>query len=90
VQPACRGFGDVGFENLTFVIYGPPKIMLDAIDLHEDLIEMRLPLSMLSHVGGALRSDLSGKDGTKAIDSESHTLMADIDPAFMQQVFDIA
>lgn len=45
---------------------------------------MPLPLIMLSHVWGALRSDLSGEDWTKATTPEPHALMADIDPALVQ------
>ena len=72
------------------MIDGAAQVVLDAIDLHKDLIEMPLQLSMLAHVGGALRSDLSGEDRAKPIDPVPHAFMADIDPTLMQKVFDIA
>ena len=43
------GFGDVAFQHLTFMIDGAPEVMLYAIDLHEDLIQVPLPPSMLAH-----------------------------------------
>lgn len=82
--------GDIAFQNFTSVIDGTPEIMLHLINLHEDLIQVPLPLSLLAHVGSAFRSDLSSKDWTKSIDLHPHTFMADIDPALMEQVFDIS
>ena len=66
------------------MIDGAPKVVLDAVDLHEDFIQMPLPLSMLSHVGRTFRSDLSREDRPKAIDPEPYTLMADIDAPFVK------
>ena len=63
--------------------------MLDAIDLYKDLIHVPLPLSVLAQVGGTLRSDLAGEDWTETVDPRSDAFMADVDPAFVQQVFDI-
>ena len=64
------GFGDVSFQHLALVIDSAPEIMLHAINLHEDLIQVPLPLCVLAHVGCALRSDLPGEDWAKA--SRSH------------------
>lgn len=50
----CRllipGLSDVAFQYFTFVIDGAPEVMLHAIDLHEDLIQVPLPLCVLAHV----------------------------------------
>ena len=90
----CRllipGFGDVAFQHFTFVIDGAPEVMLDAVDFHEDFIEMPVPLSMLTHVGCTLGSDLAGEDRTKTIDPKPDAFMADIDSTLMKQVFDVA
>ena len=72
------------------MVDGALKVMLDAIDLHKDLIEMPLPLSMLAHVGGAFRSDLAGEDRTRPVDPKTNAFLANVDPALMQKVFDIA
>ena len=44
------GLGDVALQDFSFMIDGSPQVVLDAIDLHEDLIEVPLPLSVLPHV----------------------------------------
>ncbi|GAB5457866.1 MAG: hypothetical protein Hens3KO_08960 [Henriciella sp.] len=62
---------------------------MHTIDLYEDLIQMPLPLSMLAYVGDALRSNLACEDWTKPVDPKPHTLMAEIDPSLMEEVFDI-
>jgi len=84
------GLGNVALEHLTFMIDGTPEVMLVPVDLHENLIEMPLPLSMLTHVGGALRSDLTGEDRAEPIDPEPHAFMADIDPTLVKKVFNIS
>ena len=71
------------------MIDGAPEVVLDAVNPHENLVEMPLPLSVLAHVGRALRSDFADEEWAKPIDPESHAFMADIDPAFMTQVFGI-
>jgi len=71
------------------MIDGAPEIVLDSIDLHEDLIQVPLPLRMLSHVGGSLRSDLASEHRTKPVHPSPNALMADIDPSLMEQVFNI-
>ena len=83
------GFGDVAFQHFAFMVDGAPEVMLDAIDLHENLVEVPLPLGVQAHARGALRSDLSGEDRSKSIHPEPHAFMAYVDPAFMKQVFDV-
>ena len=67
-----------------------PKIVLDAIDLYKHLIQVPLPLRVLTHIGGSFRPDLTREDRTKVIDPSPDALMANIDTAFMQQVLNIA
>ena len=72
------------------MINGAPEIMPDAIDLHENLIQVPLPLRVLAHVRRPLRSDLAGEDWTKPVDPKTNAFVADVDPTLMQKVFDIA
>ena len=72
------------------MVDGALKVMLDAIDLHKDLIEMPLPLSMLAHVGGAFRSDLAGEDWTKPVDPKTNAFMANIDAPFLEEIFHVS
>ena len=82
--------GDAAIQHLAFVIDSAPYVMLDAIDLRVHLIQVPFPLGVLALESGALRSDLSGEDWTKAVGPNSHALMADIDTASMMKVFDIS
>lgn len=68
----------------------PPKIVLNVIDFHENHVEMPLPLSVLAQVGGSLRSDLAGENWTETADPEPDAFMANIDSAFVQEVFHTA
>ena len=77
-------------EHFAFVVDGSRKVMVNPIDLHKGLIKVPSPLSMLTHGSRAFRSDLAREDRTEAIDPEPHALMADVDPAFVQQVFHIS
>jgi len=58
--------------------------MLDAVDLHKDLVQVPLPLRVLAHVRRPLRSDLAGEDRTEPVDPEPYALMANVDPALLQ------
>ena len=35
---------DIAFQHLTFVIHGAPKIVRLAVDLHENLVQVPLPV----------------------------------------------
>ena len=63
--------------------------MLNAVYLHEDFVEMRLPLSDLAHIVGSPLADFSGEMRAEPIDPEPDTFMADVDTALVEQVFDI-
>ncbi|MDG1827203.1 MAG: hypothetical protein P8H62_13160 [Henriciella sp.] len=64
--------------------------MLLAIDLDEDLIQVPAPLRTLPHRLRSSLADRRGKDRSKSVPPVSHALMAHIDTAFMEQVFDIS
>ena len=66
-----------------------PEIVGLAIDLHEDLIEMPLPLGDLSHVAGSTHPDLAREHGPETINPEPYAFVANIDSALMQKIFDI-
>ena len=67
-----------------------PKVVLNAIDLYEDLIQVPLPLSVLAHENRSLLSDFASECRAKSIDPESHALVANVDAALVEQVLDIA
>lgn len=81
---------DVALKDLTFVINGPPKIVLFAVELYERLIKVPAPLAIAAHAANALPPNVSRKDWTKPISPQPHRLKANIDPALEQQVFHAA
>ena len=64
-------FRDNGFQHLTFVINGPPKIMPLAIYLHKDLVHMPLPFGVGSKLLNTLSSGLRSKHRTKPVPTVS-------------------
>lgn len=86
---AISAFGDKGFEHLTFVIDGPPKVMGLAIYLHEHLVQMPLPLRPGTKTIGPLPSDLRREHWTETIPPVPHRLMTNIDAALVEKIFDV-
>src|ERR1700722_4092657 len=68
----------------------PPEIAELAVDLHERLIQMPMPLDEAAHVRGASLADLGGEHRAKPIPPEPDGLVADVDPALGQEIFDVA
>ena len=71
------------------MIDSAPQVMCLAINLHKDLIEVPLPLGDLAHIACPADADLSSEHRPKTINPEPYALMANVDAAFMQQIFDI-
>src|SRR5271170_6469551 len=67
-----------------------PEIAELAVDLHERLIQMPTPLDEAAHVRGTSLADLGGEHWTKPVPPEPDGLVADVDPAFGQQILDVA
>ena len=80
---------DNNLQNLAFMIHGPPEAVSLAIDLHEDLVDVPLPLGVRPQLLNTFSSDLRGEHRTQAVPPVPHCLVAHIDPAFVQQVFHI-
>ena len=57
----------VAFEHLTLVIYDPPKIVHLTVNLHENLIEIPLPVQVNVHLINARLAYLGRKHRTKSI-----------------------
>lgn len=87
-RPPITRLRDEALKNLPFVIDGPPEVMPLAIDLHEDLVEMPTPAARFHPFDPAL-PDLGGKHGTKPVPPIPHRLVADIDTALVEEIFDI-
>ena len=61
----------------------------DAVDLHEDFVEVPAPLGQGWHPADPSSQYLGREHGTKAVPPQPHALMADLD-APLRQVPDVA
>ncbi|SLN33258.1 hypothetical protein RUM8411_01419 [Ruegeria meonggei] len=90
MPPACFDVWYDCFQHLAFVINSPPKIMPLAIHLQEYLIHVPLPFGERAQLLDTLPSDLSGKQRAEPVPPIADGFVADIDPAFMQQIFHVS
>jgi hypothetical protein len=81
---------DHRFRSLALMIDGPPEIAELAVDLHEDLIQMPTPLDVPAHMRNPALSDLGSEHRAKPVPPKTDGLMADVDPAFGQEILDVA
>ena len=71
------------------MIRGPPKVVRFTVNLYENLVQMRLPVRIGTHPADPVSPDFGGKQRPKPVPPKSNCLMADVDPALMQKVFNI-
>ena len=72
------------------MIDGPPDVMRQAVALHKHLVELPAPVFATAHSIHSLVPGFRSKQRTKPVPPITHRFVADPDPAFVQQVFDIA
>ncbi len=70
------------------MIDGAPQVMHLPVDPYENLVQVPLPVRIRLVMNPPL-SYLSSEHRTESIPPEPYRLVADIDAAFMQQVFDL-
>jgi hypothetical protein len=61
-----------------------------AVNLHEDFVQMPLPIRTTAHLVATADPDPSSKYRAKSIPPVSHHFAADIDPTLVQQVFGVS
>ena len=83
------GLGDKAFQDLTFVIDGAPKVVPLAVDLHENLVEMPLPMARSQTLDPTL-PDLRGEHRPEPMPPKSNCFVADIDTPFMQKILNVS
>jgi hypothetical protein len=86
---AITALRDKAFKDFPLVINGPPKVVRLAVNLHEHLIQMPLPMYPSPHSINPSTADLSGKHRAKSVPPRPNRLMADVDAGFMQKIFHI-
>jgi len=71
------------------VVNRSPKIVGFSADSYEHFVEMPAPPCSGPHLSGTLLPNLGRKQGTKPVPPGSYRLVADIDPAFLEQILDL-
>lgn len=82
-------FRDEAFEHLTLMIDSAPEVMLYAVDLRENFVEMPLAMSKCAHRDGPASLYLSSKYLTETVPSVAHRLMRDIDAPLVEEILDV-
>src|SRR3984957_13574055 len=82
--------GDHRLQDFAFMVDGAPKIAELAVDLHKRLVQVPAPLRMGAHVRDASLTDLGGEHRAKPVPPEPDGLVADVDPALGQEIFDVS
>lgn len=71
------------------MIHGTPKVMLLAIDLYENLIQVPLPIGIGAEILDAFPADLGGEYRAEPIPPKADRFVAYVDATLVQQVLDI-
>jgi hypothetical protein len=72
------------------VINRAPHAVPLAVDLHEHLVHVPLPIRVCTHFLDTFTADFNGKHRAKSIPHVPYSFVAEVDPALVQQVLDIA
>ena len=66
-----------------------PEVMSLTTDLHKDLVQAPLPLRTLLHALRSTFADLVREVSAEAVHPVTNRFVANVDAAFMEQVFNI-
>jgi len=72
------------------VNYGAPEVNDVAVELHVHLVEVSSPMSEAAHARDALPANVASEHRTGSVPPLPHGLVADVDAALEQQVFDVS
>jgi hypothetical protein len=76
-------------SKIAFVVNSSPKVVRLAIDLHENLAQVQLPVRIGSHPAYPVSPDLRRKHRAKSVPPKPDSFMADLDATLVQQILDI-
>jgi hypothetical protein len=85
--PALR---DKAFQDFPLVIHGPPKVVRLAVNLHENFVQVPLPVRIRPQLLHPLPPDFGSKHRAKSVPPKPNRLMADVDAAFVQKILHIS
>jgi hypothetical protein len=81
--------GDIAFQHFSFMVNGSPQVVRLSVNSYEHFVQMPLPVRICTKLLNPFSSDLRGEQRAKSVPPEPHRFMADIDPAFVQQILHI-
>src|SRR4051794_36160750 len=81
--------GHEALEDLAFMIDGTPQVAHLAVHLHVHLVEVPAPLPEPTHAAHPLPADFTCKQRAEPVPPVAYCLMADIDAALSEKVFDV-
>ena len=87
---AVTTLGDIAFKHLALVLHSPPELVRLAVDLHENLVQMPLPIGMDAHLPDTFPADLHGEKRVEPIPHETYRLVTGINPSLVQKVLHIS
>ncbi|MEP7043506.1 MAG: hypothetical protein ABI843_10620 [Dokdonella sp.] len=72
------------------MIDGTSEVSQFAIDLHEHLVKMPSRLRHSESSADSFLLDFAGEQRPEPVPPLAHCLVTDVDPAFVQKIFDMA
>ena len=77
-------------QDLAFLVDRTPQVDHLTVQLDVHLVEVPAPVTDAAHTRQPLAPDLAGEQRTEPVPPHSHSLVANVDPVFEQQVLDVA
>ena len=71
------------------MVHGAPKVVPLKVDLHENLVEVPLPVAR-SHPFDPAFSYLVGEHRAEPVPPKSNSFVADLDAPFMQKILNVS
>lgn len=72
------------------MIDGARQITEPPVDLHEDLVQVLIPLDETPPLREASLAGIGGETWAKPVPPEPHGFVADADSTFREEIFDVA
>ena len=72
------------------MIHSPPKVVRLTVDLHENFVQVPLPVRICTHPIDPISANFRGEHRTKRVPPEPNRFVADVDAALVEQILDIA
>jgi len=82
-------FGNEALEHFTLVMDGAPEVVFDAVDLHEDLVEVPAPMVEMTHRLHPTTTDFGREDGAEPVPPIADRFVRYVDAALVEKILDV-